>query len=243
MHCSQNLIAGLCFLGSSLAMAAPCTDLPSHEALTQALKDAVQDGNGGIFKPNAMWAAVVDRGGTVCVVAKVGDAWPGSRVIAVQKAATANGFSNDRLALSTANLFSAVQPGGSLFGLQHSNPVDATAAYRGSPQEFGSPSDPAVGQRLGGVNVFGGGLALYKDGHTVLGGIGVSGDSSCADHVISWKMRQKLGFDKIPGGLSPAKDDNIIFDLKNGKSKGGFGHPVCSPESQRLAGQLKIIRG
>jgi hypothetical protein len=30
--------------------------------------------------------------------------------------------------LSTANLYSAVQPGGSLYGLQHSNPVDPEVA-------------------------------------------------------------------------------------------------------------------
>jgi len=39
------------------------------------------------------------------------------RVISAQKANTANAFSLPQLALSTANLYSAVQPGGSLFGL------------------------------------------------------------------------------------------------------------------------------
>jgi hypothetical protein len=48
-----------------------------------------------------------------------GDQWPGSRVISAQKANTANAFSLPGLALSTAQLFSAVQPGGSLYGLQH----------------------------------------------------------------------------------------------------------------------------
>ena len=45
-----------------------------------------------------------------------GDQWPGSRVISAQKANTANSFSPPGLALSTANLFSAVQPGGFLYG-------------------------------------------------------------------------------------------------------------------------------
>ena len=63
--------------------------------------------------------------GTVCAVAytgaKVGDQWLGSRVISAQKANTANAFSLPGLALSTANLYSPTQPGGSLFGLQFSN--------------------------------------------------------------------------------------------------------------------------
>ena len=78
----------------------------------------LSDGNGGIFKPNLMWSAVVDRGGTLCSVIKTGDAWPGSRAIAIAKAETANDFSNQKLALSTANLYAPTQPGGSLYGLK-----------------------------------------------------------------------------------------------------------------------------
>jgi hypothetical protein len=54
----------------------------------------------------------------------------GSRVISAQKANTANAFSLPGLALSTANLYSAVQPGGSLRA-QESNPVDTQVAYGG----------------------------------------------------------------------------------------------------------------
>ena len=61
-----------------------------------------------------------------------GDQWPGSRVIAAQKANTANAFSLPKLALSSADLYSAAQPGGSLYGLQHSNPVDTFVAYGGN---------------------------------------------------------------------------------------------------------------
>jgi hypothetical protein len=35
--------------------------------------------------------------------------------------------------------------------------------------DFGSTKDPMVGKRIGGVNVFGGGLGLYKDGKRVGG--------------------------------------------------------------------------
>ena len=227
---------------ASLAQAASpdCKGLPTQQQLETAVLKVVARDNGGIFKPNAMWATIVNRSGEVCAVAKVGDAWPGSRVISAQKASTANAFSNDRLALATGNLYSAVQPGGSLYGLQFSNPVDAEAAYGGKAKDFGTSHDPLVGKRIGGVNVFGGGLALYAgDGKTVLGGLGLSGDSSCADHIIAWRVRSTFGLDHLPGGVSPNKDDNLILDVDQaGKSAGGYGHPACSSESTAITKTL-----
>lgn len=202
-----------------------CSALPNHGALTNALTAALGN-NGGFNFP--MWATVINRSGHVCAVTKTGDAWPGSRVISAQKANTANAFSTASVALSTANLFSAVQPGGSLYGLQHSNPVNTLVAYRGNSDNYGTPNDPMNGLKIGGVNVFGGGLALYAaDGKTVVGALGVSGDTSCADHNIAWKMRAALGFTKVPGGVSATGDDNIVYDINNGVSAGGFGHAKC----------------
>ena len=103
------------------------------------------------------------------------------------------------LSLSTANLYTAVQPGGSLFGLQASNPVNTDVAYGGNPANNGQSNDPMVGGRIGGVNVFGGGLALYNSTGKLVGGIGVSGDSSCADHNIAWRTRNTLNLDYVPG--------------------------------------------
>ncbi|MGB0911109.1 MAG: hypothetical protein ACPGYT_12170 [Nitrospirales bacterium] len=62
-----------------------------------------------------MWAAIVDRSGRVKEVTKAtgSDPWPGSRTIGMQKANTANAFSNDGLSLSTANLYNPTQPDGS----------------------------------------------------------------------------------------------------------------------------------
>ena len=211
--------------------------LPTHSELQKALREVVKEKNGG-FSLN-MWATVVDRDGVVKAVAfsgeDRGDQWPGSRVISAQKANTANAFSLPGLSLSTANLFSAVQPGGSLYGLQHSNPVDTNVAYGGSSTEFGTENDPMVGKKIGGVNVFGGGLALYNEDGTLLGAIGVSGDSSCADHNIVWKVRHKLKMDYVPAGVSPNKDDNIIYDIVDGISASGWGHPACSPEATDIA--------
>src|SRR5690242_16841436 len=200
--------AGLTALTAPLAAAnqAACNGLPSHTALRNALTAARQQMNGGFNLD--MWATVVNRDGVVCAVAFTGsnrgDQWPGSRVISAQKANTANAFSLPALALSTANLWAAVQPGGSLYGLQHSNPVDTHAAYAGPSANYGQPNDPLVGKKIGGINVFGGGLALYDAKHALVGGIGVSGDTACADHNIAWRTRHALNLDFVPGGVGPA---------------------------------------
>jgi uncharacterized protein GlcG (DUF336 family) len=201
-----------------------------------------------------MWATIVDRDGVVCAVAfsgvNRGAQWPGSRVISAQKANTANSFSLDSssssngsgqpggLALSTANLYSAVQPGGSLFGLQFSNPVDTSVAYRQPSRSYGTQNDPMVGNKIGGVNVFGGGLALYGPGRVILGAVGVSGDTSCADHDIAWRVRRALNLDHLlgVGGVSGdgERPDNIVYDITanpfggTGVSAKGYGHPTCS---------------
>lgn len=206
-----------------------CKDLPNFAALSTALLEARKKENGGFNLD--MWGTIVNRDGEVCAVARTGanrgDQWPGSRVISAQKANTANAFSLPGLALSTANLYAAVQPGGSLFGLQESNPVNASIAYAGKSVDFGTKNDPLVGKKIGGVNVFGGGLALYNSAGTLVGAIGVSGDSSCADHNIAWRTRDILKLDFVPGGVAADKSDNIIYDMTDGKSKSGFGHPTC----------------
>jgi uncharacterized protein GlcG (DUF336 family) len=223
-----------------------CSNLPNYSALQSALVYATQIETSGLN--NQMWGTIVDRDGNVCAVAFTGinrgAQWPGSRVISAQKANTANAFSLDSssfsngsgqpngLALSTANLYSAVQPGGSLFGLQESNPVDTGVAYKGPSSKYGTAQDPMVGNVIGGVNVFGGGLALYGSNKKIIGGVGVSGDTSCADHDIAWRVRNKLGLDHLVGvgGVSkdPQRPDNIIYDIDPATgSASGFGHPTC----------------
>jgi uncharacterized protein GlcG (DUF336 family) len=213
-------------------------ELPSHAQVKAALKSVVDVGgtNNSGFGLN-MWITLVNRDGEVTTVAftgnERGDQWPGSRVISAQKANTANAFSLPGLALSTANLYTAVQPGGTLFGLQESNPVDATAAYKGPAKNFGQPNDPLVGRRIGGVNVFGGGLALYNKKGEIVGALGVSGDTSCTDHIIAWKVRHALELDYLPGGVSPTGDDNIVHDPAS-----GWNHPDCGAEEKALADAL-----
>jgi uncharacterized protein GlcG (DUF336 family) len=230
----------------------PCKGLPVQSTFLTALKAARGKDNGGFNLD--MWGTIVNRDGIVCAIAFTGTdrgaQWPGSRVISAQKANTANAFSLPGLALSTANLYSAVQPGGTLYGLQHSNPVNTDVAYRGDPSAYGTPKDPMVGGKIGGVNVFGGGLALYDSTHTLVGAVGVSGDSSCADHNIAWRTRHLMGLDYVPAGVSgdASRPDNIVYDIvyqpgiPEGVSKGGWGHPECNPDATKIAQYLVVTR-
>jgi uncharacterized protein GlcG (DUF336 family) len=215
---------------------AKAADCPvSHDQLSKALKSSVKASGGptnGGFDSH-QWASVVTRDGAVCVVTfsgnKADEQWPGSRVIAMMKANAANAFSVKTMALSTANLFGPAQPGQSLYGIQQPASPEANA---GNPGQFGTPSDPALGKAIGGVIVFGGGLALYRDGE-VVGGLGVSGDSSCADHNVAWRVRQALGLDKTP------QKDAIIYDLNHeGKSASGFGHAKCAGHEAEVAQEI-----
>lgn len=186
--------------------------LPDSYSLLKAALTAASQQNTGGYGLN-MWATLVDPTGLVCAVATNGpagesagnSAWLGSRMISAQKANTANAFSLDGYAISTANLYAATQPnGGSLFGLQESNPVDASLAYLGSPSEYGTANDPLVGHRVGGINVFGGGLAIYGSGGKKVGAIGVSGDTSCRDHAFAWEMRRLANLQPKGVGITTA---------------------------------------
>ncbi|MDX2154068.1 MAG: heme-binding protein [Bryobacteraceae bacterium] len=264
MHLPDRWTLFACLLSSPVLLfaddngnSAGCKNLPNHAALRAALRTVVvQPGepNGGL--DNNMWATVVNRDGEVCAVVfsgnDRGDQWPGSRVISAQKANAANAFSLPAgsagifpgLALSTANLFTAVQPGGDLFGLQESNPVHTDLAYGGNSNNYGRANDFMVGGKIGGVNVFGGGLALYTTDGRLVGGLGVSGDTSCTDHVVAWKVRHLLNLDSVPSGVAPGGTDNMIQDITpnvtgHPVSASGFGHPRClnnpSPAQLQLA--------
>ncbi len=222
---------------SVLATNVQAADCPvTYDELHLALAHALDRTNGGLDFD--MWATAVDRDGIVCAVAKADaldagtgvDPWPGSRVISAQKANTANAFSNEQLSLSTANLYSAVQPGASLFGLQFSNPVDPAVAYAGASEgNNGFGADPMVGHAIGGVNVFGGGLAIYDmTTGALVGAIGVSGDTSCADHNVAWRTRANLGFDFGPGGIDNQGTDNMVYQTNIGTGlEAAFNHPAC----------------
>src|SRR3984893_2306715 len=178
----------------------------THKQLKTALLSAGTADTTGFN--NHFWAVVVNRGGVICAVAfsgaNAGSQWPASRQIAAAKAFTADGLSlnipapagTGTGALSTAQLYKFVQPsnanvGNPLFGLEGGNVLNSTLAYQGNFKLFGTEDDPLIGHRIGGTITFGGGLGLYK-GTTIVGGIGVSGDTACADHSVAWLTRNNL---------------------------------------------------
>jgi uncharacterized protein GlcG (DUF336 family) len=224
MRLSVHLFMGVLFI-SSLAAATPavagsCDALPKETQLQTLLATAPTVGGtvGGLFNGTRMWVAVVDRDGSICAfatsLADRSQVWPGSQAIAKAKAYTANAFSLDLLPLSTARLYTFAQPGHSLFGLNNSNPfvTDFIAPLSGS--------EGGKGQIAAGIITFGGGVPLYKSGK-IVGGLGVSGDTACADHEIAKRVRTLVGLNP-PGG--PAVDD-ITYSLAEGASV--FTHPLC----------------
>jgi uncharacterized protein GlcG (DUF336 family) len=216
-----GVVAGL---GVSLAawttLPPNCAGLPTDAQLAALLVLAPNSGGnaGGLFGGSRMWGAVVNRDGELCAyVTSTSDptqVWPGSQAIAKAKAYTANAFSLDVLPLSTARLYTFVQPGHSLFSLNWSNPFD--------PSYLATPRGHAGGARqlAGGLITFGGGVPLYS-GDELIGGLGISGDTSCTDHEIAKRVRQ-LGGMNPPGGSAV---DDIVYPDVDGPS--AFGHPLC----------------
>lgn len=218
--------------------------IPTHRQLQEVLRASVKasggPSNGGL--DNHMWAAVVDRQGVVQAVCytgnELGDQWPGSRAIAIEKANTANALSLPGFAFSTANLYSGAQPGGFLYGILETNPVDTATMYGGDTALYGSANDPMTGKKASGVVVFGGGLALYEGG-AIIGGLGVSGDTSPGDHNIAWRVRKALGLDAVPAGITADNNDAIIYDIGlMGRSSSGYGHPVSGLKEDDVAKEI-----
>jgi uncharacterized protein GlcG (DUF336 family) len=197
-----------------------CEDVPAAADLKRLLQAApARNGDaGGLNHGKAMWAASVDRDGQLCALAvsteDLAATWPGSRGIAIAKASTANGFSSDTSPISTARLYTLSQPGHSLWGAANGNPLNALC------QGAANDTTTGIGKVCGGTIVFGGGLALYK-GQTRVGGLGVSGDTSCADHEIAKRIRSAAGL--APSGLP---SDEILYAAVDGPSP--FTHPLCA---------------
>jgi uncharacterized protein GlcG (DUF336 family) len=210
-------------LAASVAIApaagSNCQGLPDESTLRAKLNAVAGASIGGLFNGERMWAAVVNRDGEFCGAATSKtdptQVWPGSQAIAKSKAYTANAFSLDTLALSTAMLYTFTQPGHSLWSLGQSNLFNPNALAPTGGQGGGK------NQINGGLIFFGGGVPLYVDGK-IIGGLGVSGDTSCADHEVAKAVRDLLGLNPPGGKLA----DDIIYPNVDGASE--FGHPLCN---------------
>lgn len=100
-----------------------------------------------------MCIAVVDSGGELKAFTRMDDAWTGSIDIAIKKAKTAVYFG-----MPTEEIGKLSQPGGPLFGIEHSN---------------------------GGLITFPGGLPIVDEEGVLIGGIGVSGSSVENDRKVA----------------------------------------------------------
>jgi uncharacterized protein GlcG (DUF336 family) len=97
--------------------------------------------------------AVVDEGGNLKAFARMDGAWLGSIDIAQKKARTARFFD-----MPTGAIGKLSQPGGPLFGIEHSNH---------------------------GLITFPGGVPLKDSSGAIIGAIGVSGSSVENDHAVA----------------------------------------------------------
>jgi uncharacterized protein GlcG (DUF336 family) len=217
---ATSLFASLALFAAP-AFADNCSGLPTASQLKALLVASPTSGGdaGGLFHGTRMWASVVNRDGKICATAASQNdptqVWPGSQAIAKAKAYTANAFSLDSLALSTARLYTFTQPGHSLWSLGQSNLFDPAAL---APPTGQGGSDNKI---AGGLIFFGGGVPLYNSSGKIIGGLGVSGDTSCADHEIAKRVRANGGFNP-PGGSGV---DDITYSAPDGASV--FTHPLC----------------
>lgn len=198
-----------------------CHGLPTASQLKQFLVAAPgTDGDaGGLFHEKRMWGAIVNREGELCAfttsTADPTQVWPGSQAIAKSKAYTANAFSLDSFVLSTARLYTFTQPGHSLWSLGQSNLFN--------PELLAPPTEQGGDKHQipGGLIFFGGGVPLYNSSGKIIGGLGVSGDTSCADHEIAKRVRDLAGLNPPGGKLA----DDIVYSPPDPPSV--FAHPKC----------------
>jgi uncharacterized protein GlcG (DUF336 family) len=236
---SVVLIVLLVCMATSVFAAPDCKNLPSDSQLRSAMQASASSTScttncvGGLFQGQRMWGAIVNRDGEICAftttTADPTQVWPGSQAIAKAKAYTANAFSLDSLPLSTANLYTFTQPGHSLWSLGQSNLWNPK--FTEPPDAEGKGGKGGNKDIAGGLIFFGGGVPLYKDGK-IVGGLGISGDTSCADHEIAKRTRNNLSLNPPAGATA----DDIVYSPPDAASV--FAHPQC-PNTWRNGTKLQ----
>jgi uncharacterized protein GlcG (DUF336 family) len=113
-----------------------------------------------------MCIAVVDSGANLKAFHRMDDAWVGSIDIAIKKAKTAVFFG-----MPTGLIGKLSQPGGPLFGIEHSND---------------------------GLITFPGGLPIVDEDGVLVGAVGVSGSSVENDHIVAAAGVKVVGVSDLP---------------------------------------------
>lgn len=131
----------------------------AEAAIDAARKRAVELGT-------KMCIAVVDSGADLKAFYRMDDAWVGSIDIAIKKAKTAVFFG-----MPTGEIGKLSQPGGSLYGIEHSNQ---------------------------GLITFPGGLPIVDEQGVLIGAIGVSGSSVENDHAVAQAGVAVVGVSDLP---------------------------------------------
>lgn len=121
--------------------------LKQAEAVVNAAKSKAMELN------TLMNIAVVDSGTNLVAFVHMDEAWLGSIDISQRKARTARYFNMDTGAIGALS-----QPGGPLFGIEHSN---------------------------GGVITFPGGVVIKNTNGEIIGAVGVSGSTVENDHLVA----------------------------------------------------------
>ena len=131
----------------------------AEKAIAAARKKAVK-------LKTQMCIAVVDSGGVLKAFHRMDDAWVGSIDIAIKKAKTAVFFG-----MPTGEIGMLSQPGGPLYGIEHSND---------------------------GLITFPGGLPIVDAEGVMIGAIGVSGSSVENDHAVAQAGVAPIGVCDLP---------------------------------------------
>ena len=165
-HWIYAAVASLALTGVAAAADASKLVLAGDITLEQAAKVIDAAEAKAKTQGTLMNIAVVDAGGNLKAFARMDDAWVGSVDIAIKKAKTACFF-----AMPTGQIGALSQPGGPLYGIEHSN---------------------------GGLITFPGGVPIVNEAGVLLGAIGVSGSSVENDHLVASAGSEAIGVATLP---------------------------------------------
>lgn len=137
-----------------------------HVTIEQAEKAIAAARDKAIALGTQMCIAVVDSGGNLKAFHRMDDAWVGSIDIAQKKAKTSVFFG-----MMTGQIGQLSQPGGPLYGIEHSND---------------------------GLITFPGGIPIVDADGVMSGAIGVSGSTVENDHTVAEAGAKAIGQTELP---------------------------------------------
>ncbi|KAF2991947.1 heme-binding protein [Methylocystis sp. MJC1] len=137
-----------------------------HVTIEQAEKAIAAARQKALELGTQMCIAVVDSGGVLKAFHRMDDAWVGSVDISIKKAKTAVFFG-----MPTGQIGKLSQPGGPLYGIEHSND---------------------------GLVTFPGGIPVVDKDGVMIGAVGVSGSSVENDHAVASAGVATLGVGELP---------------------------------------------